>query len=209
VSTLGPLEVRYAIRVSNTTAINPLAEGVVTLGHRANSPFEDPRGRKANARFSLYQSATKKIVTLKALRRIAAGEEILVNYGAARTRMLRNESKAQGKKRAVEPELQVEDPAKRSRVEQPVVDLITPEASNKDDDSESTVAVDEDDDSESTVAVDEDDDSESTVAVAPYVRNERYPFGVPAAIIDLTLDDADSTDGSNLQTVTASDDDSN
>lgn len=151
VASLAPLEVRYAVRVTNELCVNPLVDGVRTLGHHANDPLRDPLGRTENVRFSVYHgSKSKKIVTLKALRPIAVGEEILVYYGDDRRRML-------------------EEDAKESRAE-----------SERKRGAESTSLP-------KRPRVIEDSYDDATFVVTPYVHNERYPFGVPAAVIDLTL----------------------
>jgi hypothetical protein len=110
---LSPIEVLYAVGgvakkvvsdgIAYDMAINTMHPDVQTLGHRANSPFGDPLGRTANVRFAPDRAA--KIVRLRALRPIAADEEILVDYGEERTEKLRlaiadSERLSQAKRRA-------------------------------------------------------------------------------------------------------------
>lgn len=76
----------YAISWRKGYALDPLSTQFGSVGHLANSPYHDPLGRRANAKFAIDR--VNGSVNVRATRHINTGEEILINYGAARTRRL-------------------------------------------------------------------------------------------------------------------------
>lgn len=84
-ASLSARSVDYAVHWDQQFAIDTLnGDGD---GHYANSPAGDPHGRTANAEFCTDR--LNKRINLRAKRSIPAYKEVLVNYGAERTKRMR------------------------------------------------------------------------------------------------------------------------
>lgn len=83
---LNALHRGYAIEFGGGNVLDPLTTTQGSLGHKANSPQDDPMGRRANAEFRVDRRNMR--INLVATRNISQGDEILVPYGARFSREL-------------------------------------------------------------------------------------------------------------------------